>query len=87
MKIYIVEGHTGEYEDAHNWIVRAFVDESKAEAFLNTLLEKTKELGIARWPTSKLVDAAYEQMIALDPTYHCDYTGVDYSMYDLEVEE
>lgn len=37
MKIWIVEGYGGDYEDAREWQLKAFFDQTKAEAFAEKL--------------------------------------------------
>lgn len=37
MKIWIVEGYGGEYEDAREWQIKAFFDRKRAEAYAERL--------------------------------------------------
>ena len=87
MKVYIVEGQTGEYSDYRNWPVKAFQDEQKAKAFTETLNAKAQALGIAttgcHWAESQKI---VPQMQELDPGVSIDYTGVSYSFYELDLE-
>lgn len=39
MKIFIVYGYTGEYEDRSEWLVKAFTDENKAKDMISQLAE------------------------------------------------
>jgi hypothetical protein len=88
MKIYVVEGCTGEYDDYCNWPVKAFREEDNAKAFEAALNNKAKELGISTKGTSwdKKGQAIVAEMQKLDARVSVDYTGVQYSFYELELE-
>jgi hypothetical protein len=43
-KIYLVEGHSGEYEEFRTWIVKAFYTKKKANEYKLFLLKKIQSL-------------------------------------------
>ncbi len=87
MKIYIVEGRTGEWADAREWPVKAFKEEEKAKAFKQLLNDTAKKLGVYS-SGLRLNDgqANVALMQELDPGVSIDYTGVQYDYYELELE-
>lgn len=86
MKIYIVEGQTGEYADSRNWPVKAFNSQRQAKNFTAKLNARAKALGVSeRFDWSKR-DVVLPQMKELDPSVSIDYTGVSYNFYELDLE-
>lgn len=86
MKIYVVEGHTGEYSDRNDWPVKAFVHEPAAQAFVDAC---TKE--ILPYNIKNKYDAVNWERIRnakspLDPNLQIDYTGTHYDYYEVELE-
>ena len=84
MIVYIVTGHTGEYEDRWDWNVKAFTSKEKADNLceaLNVLVKDSKELD---WDDrDKLVEKIQQ---SLDPMCSIDYTGTYYKVDQLEVD-
>lgn len=83
MKIYLVWGDTGEYEDRREWIVKAFSQEKDARELADLLNKKCKELGCCTGNFKQLrslkeEDRRDRKMQVLDPHFSCDYTGTRY---------
>lgn len=79
-KITVVQGMTGEYSDRVEWFVRAFADRGKAEAFCLELNSYVR--GSVNWDH----DIRYEFKHPLDPKCRIDYTGTDYTVFDVDFE-
>jgi hypothetical protein len=80
-KIYVVFGHTGEYEDSSRWAVRAFEKKRTATKFLKKC--------------QKLVDDQKFEFYSFDHTrwkhplddhFHMDYTGTTYYLVEIPFE-
>lgn len=93
MKVWIVEGSTGEYEDRQQWIVKAFASEEQAEALqarlnqarLNNIL---KENQLHYYNVTERDDYRIpNELLDLDQNAEVDYTGASYSLYSIDVEE
>jgi len=89
MKIYIVFGECGEYEDFTSWVVRAFKSKKKAEEFIlkakkeiNVLYEKTKHM-----TNSPNIFSKPRPRTECDPAPHFDYTGTGYRYEETELDE
>lgn len=75
MKVYIVEGASGQYEDYRTWIAKIFADSVKAQLYVNELeLLKSKYTG----------DELETEIIKIDP-YANLCNGVEYYIYTEEV--
>ena len=79
MKIYTVEGSTGEYEDRRTWSVKAFKSKKKADE----LCYKLNKAADKRGDNKKIQEYLKE---AGDPYASVDYGGTNYYVYDLELE-
>lgn len=82
MKIYLVEGCTGEYEGYHSWIAKAFKQKSSAVAFkkkLDAICEAFGDVTIENY-----FDLG-ELLRAVDIHGDADYTGVTYEIVPLSV--
>ena len=84
MKIYLVEGRTGEYEEYHTWIAAAFKEQSKAQEMarhpdLNVKFEKTMI-----WFDSR--EEIEQKGKLIDPAYNCDYTGSSYHVIEMDLQ-
>jgi hypothetical protein len=82
MKIYLVEGHTGEYEDYRSWIAKAFKRKSSAVAFkkkLDAICEAFGDVTIQNYPDLE------ELLRKVDTHGSVDYTGVTYDIVPLSV--
>lgn len=86
MKVWIVEGATGEYEDSFNWIAKAFVSEERAKAFQAKLDDILKENQLHYENIAGNQDVP-DELSKLDPNVDVDYTGSRYVVYSIEVEE
>lgn len=84
MKIYYIEGQTGEYSDAQSWNVKGFQDKEAAERLCMSLNQWCKEKGMA-W-SKKAVSSYLKEKPPEDPYFQCDYTGTRYVVIELEVE-
>lgn len=85
MEIYLVWGDTGEYEDAREWVVKAFKKKEDAQALVDFLNKKCKELECSTNNYKQLYSFEEEEgrdqkMKVFDPHFSCDYTGTHYSL-------
>jgi len=87
MKIYIVEGSTGEPSDYCDWIVAAYVDEAHAKRHVELAAGRAAELlaeaGGCNAPGWHLVQRAHPN--EWDRGMKVDYTGVHYRYYSVKV--
>ncbi len=88
-KVYIIEGHTGEYSDRYSWTVMAYLDADKASAKQALLTEKLQEFGlgggfVGDWD---MRNNNAEKMREFDEKFSCDYTGTHYSIETVDLEE
>ena len=81
MKIYIVWGETGEYEDRESWNVKAFIHKQAAEEFRESCQIFADSLVSNDHP--KKVKA--NGHLSPDPYFYMDYTGTKYSIEKLEL--
>lgn len=88
-KIFIIQGNTGKYSDRCDWLVKAFFSQERAQKHMEFLNNKLKELELLegfegdwkkRSDNSKI-------MIQFDEGFHCDYTGSEYVLLTVELEE
>jgi hypothetical protein len=82
MKIYLVEGCTGKYEDYHSWIAKAFKRQSSAVAFkkkLDAICEAFGDVTIENYSDLG------ELLRKVDIHGYADYTGVTYEIVPLSV--
>lgn len=85
MKVYIVRGHTGCYDDKYDWIAHAFISKERAEdtmAGLDTLVLNSDRLSSE--DQGKLQEYIQENF---DIQCSVDYTGTYYTLEELEVIE
>ncbi len=85
-KIWIVEGRTGEYSDRTDWQVCAFRDEAKAKELAIELKKLASATLVATeniwdWEDSEIGKVWKEK----DPQAALDYTGTDYTAYELDL--
>jgi hypothetical protein len=88
MKIYLVRGMTGEYEDLTEWTVKAFRTKRVATKYAEAATKVAKEIirkceagELERW------DIEYGKLNPYDPKGAMDYTGTTYSVEEVELEE
>lgn len=87
MKIYVVRGETGEYEDYQSWSVSAFKQKEQAQQLVKRLNDEIKRIYP---PTSVRMEYAMyksleQRLSKIDSRASVDYTGTLYSFYELEV--
>lgn len=83
MKIYVVEGATGEYSDHREWPVKAYVSEDKAKQHVVKATQRGNEI----FAQSGSKYGPHEGENEYDPNMRIDYTGVRYNYYEVELEE
>lgn len=77
---WVVQGNSGEYSDRCEWVVRVFMNEEKAKAFTESLLDFVR--GSQTWSHEK----RYNFKHPLDSDCRIDYTGCDYTYYLAEID-
>lgn len=89
MKIYIIQGSTGEYSDHKEWVVCALRDKQKAQEFIhqlvqeaNTILSKFKNKN--EWRRS---NDWHPEVPSNDPQFAVDYTGFNYNLIETELRD
>lgn len=94
MKIYIVQGSTGEYSDHEEWLVKAFTTDIAARQFAEKCGEEYRRIciefkNITGENTPYPGDIIHHKISpnAHDPNMHCDYTGVNYRVFECELED
>lgn len=74
--MFLVWGHTGEYEDYHDWIVASFDTKQRAETWAKRANAWATERGLngrpPGWPYDDEPENPYDEKM------HVDYTGVHY---------
>lgn len=88
MKIWIVEGSTGEYSDHSEWPVKAYTTEAAAKEMVELcsaeyrrIKIRREELGLDTWDDMP-VDCVHKY----DPGFTEDYTGTLWRAYPIELE-
>lgn len=86
--MWIVQGSTGEYSDHNEWIAAAFDDEELAKTYVEriTALVRSFELRgntLAQWEQR---DRFAQQMRVFDPGFSIDYTGTEYTLYEVTAQ-
>jgi hypothetical protein len=88
MKIYYVEGWTGAYDDYVTWIVKAYVSKAKANKHCRKLNDLLLQNGLHGTLSDCKVSATSRGFsTVLDPKMQIDYTGTEYVVCELELEE
>jgi hypothetical protein len=83
--IYVVRGSTGEYSDRWEWLVKAFTDKITAENFVNDCSAiARREFDNANKSSSFW---GYEKSSELDPNFSMDYTGTNYYLEEVELQD
>jgi len=85
MKIYIVQGATGEYSDFREWVVCAFKDEQKAIDLVEAATERARTI-FALYKASSYRYKVYKTN-DFDPEMEMDYTGTRYEVIETELLE
>jgi len=84
-KVWVVEGATGEYSDHYEWPVCFHETEVEAKAMVEILTEKMGEAKVL-FPDNRpnpYDDSRRNYMKAFDPHFAEDYTGTNYSCYEV----
>lgn len=80
--VYVVQGSCGEYSDHMEWMVRAFMDEEKAKAFVILATEQGNALRL------KYAGKYWcEEKTEADPNFQWDYSGFNYTYYSIPLED
>lgn len=89
--LHVVMGTTGEYSDRSEWPVKAFVDEAKAQRFVLEVDEWIRVNGLAMSDSPNAnphPDAAARGMVnPFDPNMSFDYTGTDYYIMSVALDD
>lgn len=92
MKVYVIVGCTGEYEDRKEWVVsKAFTDEDRATAFakqlddLGKVGERKGTLRIGDFQRER--DVVLPKLQELDPKATIDNTGTQYVVEEAYLDE
>ena len=86
MKIYLIKGCTGEYDDYREWDVVAYQSEKKAKYRLSLLEEFSKEFNEGVY--DKYFKKGFRDIKnPFDPHMHSNYTGVWYKMEEVDYED
>ena len=93
MRVYIVVGHTGEYEDRYEWNAFAFTSLEKAESkmkegndLLAELLGKCERTSYRSYMSDEIDKALEYMQNNFDKRCSVDYTGSYYTVDKLDVE-
>jgi hypothetical protein len=81
--VYVVMGQTGEYSDMREWPVKAFLDLARAEELVVNALNRAKEIEEERPSEYHVAEGINE----FDPEMKMDYTGTNYYIMDVRLEE
>jgi len=85
--IYVVFGNSGEYSDFRDWPVVAYDTEDSAIGHAEKAKRRAEELKVlmdaAEWNRREALQKTNE----FDPHMNMDYTGVDYSVFEIELRE
>lgn len=81
MKIYLVQGTTGEYSDRTDWVVCAYRSKQKAEDHASKAMHRAMELFKSGWRSYNS-----EEVNEFDPGMRIDYTGTEYTTFEVELK-
>jgi len=89
MKIYVIQGSTGEYSDHMEWPVCAFKDEQKAKDFVVQLTKEAQELFAAskHYLEYEYYDSAEVGLPPNDPDFNCYYGRFNYVYFEAELKD
>lgn len=85
MKIYIIQGSTGEYDSYCEWTVCAYLDENKAAKRVQELNDLIVELDISKYTYQYQFEEAFQKHPMGDPDFRIYCTGATYDYYELEL--
>lgn len=81
MKIYVVLGVSGRYDDHETWIARAFADSDKATRYMEIAKRKAKEIAAAR-----MIKPSEEIENPVDPNFIFNAYVNYYEIQEVELE-
>ena len=81
-KVFIVMGTTGEYSDRSDWPVVAYTDGLKAQQHVEDATKAAKAIEVTR---ENRFDT--EEVNEYDANMRMDYTGTDYFLYEVELND
>ena len=90
LKIYVVTGRTGQYEDRHEWNVRAYFTHNAATREVLRLNDVLEAHGL-RWneptlgPENYTARSERAKKEIKDENFHSDYNGVMFHIEELEL--
>jgi hypothetical protein len=90
MKVFVIEGTTGEYSDRSTWPVRAYMNEETAKAEVLGLDMRAREVEQGKfgdredWRWDEIKGAEVRKYMG-DPEFAMDYNGTHYSYYEVDV--
>lgn len=94
MKVYLIFGHTGEYDSYYKWLFKkVYINYQSAIDKINELNNKLKQLNMHIDNSQPIYDWSkkhriHEQIMRiLDPSFHYDYTGASYEIEEAERED
>ena len=93
MKIYIIKGSSGEYDDYNEWTVSAYISEERAKERLAFLQDFMEESGFNKGRGTGTDEENYENEDFIrdhengDNHFYTSYTGVNYGCSELKVVE
>ena len=85
MKIWMVMGTTGEYEDCITWRVAAYTTPKVAKYHMEQAQKEVDKYDIDNMTSSQMYDLKKKN--PYDPRMVVDYTGVSYYIEDFELSE
>lgn len=93
MKIYVIQGTTGEYSDRSEWLCFAVGEEDRAREIVEEYTREAKAIEVrTRLPEDHpdYIDRfkSWEDGFKWphpDPYFNMDYTGTDYSYAEIEL--
>ena len=92
MKIYMVQGSAGEYEDYRTWLVKAFVSEKSAQDYSQKCAAEFRRIETeAKEKGTFFYDWEYEKYNIspniYDPKMDMGYSGAQYDVVECELIE
>jgi len=81
--IYVVQGTTGEYSDRKDWLVKAFSSQTKALDLCHRAQLRAFEIKKSR----ESPYSAPKNSNEFDPGMYMDYTGTEYTVLPVELDE
>lgn len=89
MKVWMIKGSTGAYEDFQTWTVKTFLSETKAHAYCEQLNQFLKDhhLHYSNCHNTLITTNILNEFEELDHNGYVDCTGAEYNVESLDVEE